>query len=135
MKKIIVVILVFFFANAVHGQDVKVIKFDELKNLIQSKNSEIKVINFWATWCAPCVKELPLFEKLEQQKISDVKIELVNLDFLEKLNNVKKFVLRKGITSEVFLLDETDYNSWIDKVDTSWGGAIPATLFIKNLRE
>ncbi|HEY9047820.1 MAG TPA: TlpA disulfide reductase family protein [Ohtaekwangia sp.] len=98
---------------------------------MQTKTNEIQVINFWATWCAPCVKELPLFEQLRtDNKKGDVKITLINLDFADKVNKVNAFLVKKKIQSSVLLLDEIDYNTWIDKVDQSWGGAIPATLII-----
>lgn len=119
----------FFCACEVHAQQVEVVKFDRLQNIIDSKADKIQVINFWATWCAPCVKELPLFEKLNAEK-KDVKVTLINLDFADKEKRVESFLSKKKMTTEVLLLDEIDYNTWIDKVDQSWGGAIPATLVI-----
>jgi thiol-disulfide isomerase/thioredoxin len=113
------------------AQAVSVKKIDHLEKVLNSSPAEILVINFWATWCAPCVKELPLFDSLATRKDARIKIVLVNLDFADKVDKVEAFVTRKKILSEVFLLDEVDYNSWIDKVDPSWQGAIPATL-IKN---
>ena len=110
----------------------RVIKFDELSALITKKSDKIQVINFWATWCAPCVKELPLFQKLEDRSDPKIEITLVNLDYSDKVAKVNSFVNKKKITSEVLLLDEVDYNAWIDRVDKSWGGGIPATLFINS---
>lgn len=127
MRKIALVVFVFFGAWQVRAQQVEVVKFDRLQNIIDSKTDKIQVINFWATWCAPCVKELPLFEKLNADK-NDVKVTLINLDFADKEKKVESFLVKKK--TEVLLLDEIDYNTWIDKVDQSWGGAIPATLII-----
>lgn len=112
------------------SQSVTVVKFDQLENLMHSKSEKIQVINFWATWCAPCVKELPLFEQVNATHSDKVKVTLINLDYADLLNKVKGFVNRKKIKSEVLLLDEVDYNSWIDRVDPAWEGAIPATLVI-----
>lgn len=117
---------VFYLSQA---QVKAVIKFNQLEKIMAPKTDSIVVINFWATWCAPCVKELPLFEKFQQENPS-IKVTLINLDFADKIEKVKTFVTRKKMLSEVYLLDEIDYNSWIDKVDKSWGGAIPATLII-----
>jgi len=114
------------------GQDV--IKFDELRSLIHSRNDTTYVINFWATWCGPCVEELPHFERL-RQKFTDrpVRIVLVSLDFKSQLETrVKPFVEKKGLRSTIFLLDETDANSYIDQVSNQWSGAIPATLIINS---
>lgn len=112
------------------AQQAEVVKFGRLEKLITSKSDKIQVINFWATWCAPCVKELPYFENLEQKNDPSVKVTLINLDYADKAGKVNAFISKKKITSDVLLLDEIDYNSWIDKVDPSWNGAIPATLVI-----
>jgi thiol-disulfide isomerase/thioredoxin len=91
------------------------------------------VINFWATWCAPCVKELPYFEQLrEGNEMKPFKMILVSLDFKSKLEGVKSLIAKKGIESEVVLLADGRASEWIDLVDSTWSGAIPATLVIKN---
>jgi thiol-disulfide isomerase/thioredoxin len=115
---------------ALIAQEIPVIKVKELEEIIADKEKKILVVNFWATWCAPCVKELPYFEAVHQKNDQQTKVVLVNLDFADKIEKVKSFVNRKKIQAPVLLLDEIDYNSWIDKVDTSWQGAIPATLII-----
>lgn len=108
----------------------EVIKFDRLEALIKEKDDKVKVINFWATWCGPCIKELPYFEAARSTYGNDIAVHLISLDFADQLEKVHKFMERKDIRSNVYLLDEIDYNSWIDKVDESWSGAIPATLII-----
>ena len=112
------------------AQQAEVIKFDKLRSLLDEEGDKVHVINFWATWCAPCVKELPLFEALNAKKDPNIKVTLVSLDFADEINKVNSFISKRKIKSSVLLLDEIDYNSWIDRVEKSWGGAIPATLFI-----
>ena len=111
------------------GQEVPVIKLKGLQEILEKKDHEILIVNFWATWCAPCVAELPLLEKLGEEK-KDIAVYLINLDFVDKIARVKSFIKRKNMKNPVMLLDEIDYNSWINKVDNSWSGAIPATLVI-----
>jgi thiol-disulfide isomerase/thioredoxin len=96
-----------------------------------TKSNQIQVINFWATWCGPCIKELPLIEKIGQER-DDVRVTLVSLDLDLDANPEKvfKFVERKGIKSNVLILDEKDPNSWIDKIDKEWSGSLPATIVI-----
>jgi thiol-disulfide isomerase/thioredoxin len=130
MLRILLLILVLAAAAPVSAQKAEVVKFDRLQELLDTKSDKILVINFWATWCAPCVHELPYFQRLEDRKDPSVQITLVNLDYADKLEKVNAFLEKKKITSKVLLLDEIDYNAWIDRVDPSWGGAIPATLFI-----
>ncbi len=130
MNKLLLIILITVSIHEAHAQQIRVIKFPELQQIIATSSSSIQVINFWATWCAPCVKELPLFEKLNAENRESIKITLINLDFADKLDRVKAFVDRKKMKADILLLDEIDYNQWIDKVDKHWGGAIPATLVI-----
>ena len=111
------------------AQKVEVIKFQRLEELMTTRSEKIQVINFWATWCGPCVQELPSFQGLHVHDPS-VEVTLVNLDYADQLNKVKSFVAKRKITARVLLLDDIDYDSWIDRVDPAWGGAIPATLFV-----
>lgn len=100
-------------------------------DIIHAPSDKVKVINFWATWCAPCVKELPLFERLNNER-PDVKVILVSMDLDLDPNpeKVYMFITRKNIKSEVVLLNEPDPNSWINKVEKEWSGALPATIII-----
>ncbi|HTF18536.1 MAG TPA: TlpA disulfide reductase family protein [Chryseolinea sp.] len=123
-------LLIFIAGSAAMAQKAEVVKFDRVEKLLTTKSDKIQVINFWATWCAPCVHELPYFQNLEARQDPSVEITLINLDYADKLNKVHAFLVKKKITSNVLLLDEIDYNTWIDRVDPSWEGAIPATLFI-----
>ena len=131
MNKLLIIIFLVLSIHQIQAQEIRVIKFAELQEIISSNSSSpIQIINFWATWCAPCVKELPLFEKLNAENNESIKITLINLDFADKLDKVRSFVDRKKMKSQILLLDEIDYDQWIDKVDKHWGGAIPATLVI-----
>lgn len=108
------------------AQDIKVIKFNDLTLEMEQSNKEIKLINFWATWCKPCIEEIPVLEG----KNGELEVLLVSLDFASQKELVNQFVKRKEIQSRVVLLDESDYDSWIGKIDSTWSGAIPATLII-----
>lgn len=96
-----------------------------------SNEDTLYVVNFWATWCAPCVQELPEFTALEEKyKSLPVKILLVSLDFKETAPKIPLFIKRKKLTPEVAWLNETNANKFIPKIDDRWQGSIPATLLI-----
>jgi thiol-disulfide isomerase/thioredoxin len=122
------------FIGSANGQEVKVVKIDELISLLEKDNDSLLVVNFWATWCKPCVKELPCFYDLNrEQKTSAVRVLLVSLDFKRNLNSTLiPFLNKRGDGPQTWLLDETDYDSWINRIDQKWSGSIPATIFINN---
>ncbi len=105
------------------------VDYEGLETYLENSNASVHVVNFWATWCKPCVKELPHFEELgAMYKEQDVKVILVSLDFPDQMERLTKFIKKKNIRSEVVFLDDADANGWIPKVDPSWSGAIPATI-------
>jgi thiol-disulfide isomerase/thioredoxin len=120
----------------VAGQTVEAINAEELVSLTAQEGDTTYVINFWATWCSPCVKEIGYFEKLHQEyKNQTLKVILVSLDFPNQLDRrVIPFLEEKGISADVKIMTDTDYNAWIDRVDPSWSGAIPATLIYQGDR-
>ena len=132
MKTRLLIFTIFVFGS-LHSiaQSSKLVKIGFIKDMIEKKSDKIQVINFWATWCAPCIKEMPLFEKLHETR-SDVKVSLVSVDLNLDPNPTKvhKFVERKKLKSTVYILDERDANVWIDIIEKKWEGAIPATLIV-----
>lgn len=126
--------LIFSFSISSYSQKVKLLNIDQLNERIKNGKDSTYVVNFWATWCAPCIKELPHFEKLSSEyKSEKLAVLLISVDFKSKLNSsVIPFVKRKNLKSEVFLLNESSPQEYIDRIDPSWSGSIPATIFIKN---
>lgn len=130
MKFIIMICLL--LPISVFAQKVPLLTVDQINQRVANGKDTVYVINFWATWCAPCIEELPYFEQFSgTMKQQPVKVLLVSLDFKSKLEtSVKPFVKRMKLASEVFLLDEKSQQVYIDKIDKNWSGAIPATLFL-----
>ena len=130
-KFLLAIVLLLSVHAASRGQQAELITLEKLQGMITSKGETVQIFNFWATWCAPCVKELPLFEKLNQDR-KDISITLVSMDFdLDPSpEKVHKFVARKNIQSRVVILNATDPNTWIDKIDKNWSGALPTTLIV-----
>lgn len=121
------------------AEDLKfpVYDFEEFEPLLHMDGDTTYVINFWATWCKPCIGELPHFERVNaEQKEHNVKVILVNLDMPNLWKaKVEPFVETHQIKSEVVILDDPNLNEWLPKVSDKWGGGIPATLiYNKNKR-
>lgn len=131
MHKILIFVGLFLMIRIATAQEIPLIKIADLERILQEKSEKVKVINFWATWCKPCVAEMPQFEALKANKeFQNVEILLVSVDFAQDIEKVKRFITKKQLKNKVVLLNETDANSWIDRVEPTWGGAIPATLLI-----
>lgn len=107
-----------------------VYNFQQLEELLLIEDEAIHIVNFWATWCAPCIKELPYFEALaEKYKADNVTLLLVSLDFPRQYETkLMPFIKEKQLKAQVVALNDLDMNTWIPAIDSTWSGAIPATL-------
>lgn len=125
------------FAQNGACQNVPVIGLNQLEERLNQGADTTFVVNFWATWCGPCVKELPLFEALGSDNPNKkFKVLLVSLDFVTQLESrVIPFVQEKNLQSEVLLMDEDKPNKWIPRVSEKWTGALPATLFVNSQKK
>ena len=127
----LVIVLFLIFQNS-FAQNVPVLKITDLKNRFENNSDTTYIVNFWATWCSPCVKELPDFDSISKVYMNTkVKVLLVTMDFKEDLKSkVIPFIIAKNLYSEVLLLDEVNGNYFIPKISDAWSGAIPATLIL-----
>lgn len=116
--------------NEVQKADLEILDFNGLEKYLSTITDKTYIVNFWATWCAPCIKELPYFEDLNKNYSSkNVEVILVSLDFPHVYETkLKPFIDKNNLQSKVLVLNDMDSNTWIPKVDESWSGAIPATL-------
>ena len=114
----------------------KAVQYEELTTVFGQNNDVLYVVNFWATWCGPCVEELPEFMEVNAEYANDPKFKmiLVSLDNVKELEKtVKPFIAKHNIATDVYLLDDNKrMNMWIPAFDPAWTGAIPATVFYKN---
>ena len=148
LKWITYIVLVLLFTNCRRGRtvaldaaevykskgvEIPVYDFESFNPLLNIDDGKTRVINFWATWCKPCVAELPYFELINSRYPDDeVEVILVSLDLPKHVESkLIPFVKKQKIESKVVLLDDPDGNSWIPKVNNSWSGAIPATIIYK----
>ena len=132
MSRVLLLTAAAWWFTGAAAQQIREIDREGIVQLSRLSNDTTYVINFWATWCSPCVKEIGYFETLHRKYAGDkVQVVLVSLDFPNQVNRrVIPFLEEKKITAPVRLVTELDYNSWIDQVDPAWSGALPATLIL-----
>ena len=133
MTRILLILALFLSVPLLKGQAYTEIDRAGLLDLTGRNNDTTYVINFWATWCSPCVKEIGYFEEVHQSFSGEkLRVVLVSLDFpRQAATRLPSFLQEKGITAPVSLMTDHKYNEWIDRVDPSWSGAIPATLIYR----
>lgn len=131
IKRLVAVVFLISVSGLLMAQEIKPIKLDELQGKIDAKATQVRVVNFWASWCGPCVKEMPYFQGLSDSGKAEV--ILVSLDFPEDIAKAQRLLEKKGIKIPgTYLLDEKNYDRYITAINAKWSGAIPATLFVDN---
>jgi thiol-disulfide isomerase/thioredoxin len=133
MKKILTIVGVLFFLTEINAQTIPKWKVTVLEEYINKSETPV-IINFWATYCIPCIKELPYFEELvKKYEDKGVKLLLVSLDFKEAYpEKIKKFSAKMKFSSSIVWLNETNADYFCPKVDSKWSGVMPASLFVNN---
>ena len=130
-KLLLLTLFSFFLIINIQAQDVKLITLNQLESRFKQGKDTIYVVNFWATWCKPCVNELPEFEKFKSgNQGKPIKVILVSTDLKSKLESrVEPFVKAHHLTGEVYLLNEAP-SSYTEKISADWSGALPGTLIV-----
>ncbi len=133
VKKLGILLLLVITTAFIGEKSVPLTKIDSLLQRIENGKDTTFVVNFWATWCGPCVEELHYFTEMDSlYKKSKLKVILVSMDFKKEISTkLIPFIKKRNINTEVLFLDETNDNEWMPKVNIEWQGNIPATL-IKN---
>jgi thiol-disulfide isomerase/thioredoxin len=135
MKRLIFIFCFFFIVTIVIGQSdqIRKVKIGDIVAMIDTSACPL-VINFWASWCQPCIHEITWFEKnILPLQSKGVKLILVSLDAKQDyLNYISAFAAKKKYQSTIIWLDEVNAEMFCSKIDQTWDGSIPVTLMINN---
>ena len=136
MRVLIIALFVFFTGQEVNAQakqQVDLYTLEQFQTRVLHENDTLYVVNFWATWCMPCIKELPHFKELSEEYAGrPVKFILMSLDAKDNLEQTNAFIQKKKINIETHLFSAGDPNVWINALEPSWEGSIPATFLYQN---
>lgn len=136
MKKCIVIswllLLGYCTANA-QLPTIQRVKIGDIVRIIDSSKQPL-IVSFWASWCSPCIHEIPWFEKnVAEYKDKGVKMLLVSIDFpWDYPKNLQKFIMQNNYQSQVVWLEDMKAAEYCPKIDSTWHGTIPVSLFVNN---
>ena len=133
MRKNFLLVMSLLISGFIFSQEIKSVKITELEKIIAESKTAL-IVNFWATWCKPCIEEIPYFlEEVKDHRKDSLTILLVSLDFKEAFPaGIADVAKKRKFKAPIVWLNETNADYFCPKVDTKWSGAIPATLFINN---
>ncbi len=127
------------FSMAAEAQTIKSVRITDVEKIIAESKTPL-IVNMWATWCQPCIEEIPYFitevnkyNGTVKNAADSVQLLLVSLDFNYAYpDKIASFIKKRNFTAPVVWLDETNADYFCPKIDQKWSGAIPATLFVNN---
>lgn len=130
MKRMLILCLLLGVYAWSTAQNLQKWKGSDIQQLLVNTNKEIVVMNVWATFCKPCVEEIPHFMNLAKTHSDKVELILMSVDASEMFpNKLRRFIKKKRFQSATLgWLNETDANYFCPLLDSRWEGSIPATL-------
>ncbi len=131
LRKTLFLFIAVIAVNTAFSQTIPKWKVADLEQYIKTVDKPT-VINFWATFCKPCIEEMPYFQEMQKKyKSKGLELILVNLDVSAAYPKlIKAFAVKRKITAPIVFLDETNADLFCPVVDEKWSGAIPATLLL-----
>ncbi|MBD2703191.1 redoxin domain-containing protein [Spirosoma sp. BT702] len=105
---------------------------DSLKILLKNDSDKVRLVNVWATWCGPCVTELPEFVNMNRMyRNREFEFITLSADVPDKKDKALATLKRLQVSSKNYLFNSTDKYKLIETLDPKWQGALPYTLLIE----
>ena len=130
MKKLFLITMILLTACSKHDIDLKIINAGDLFTQVRThQDSDVVLINFWATTCGPCIEEFPMIVDLSNQyREKNLAVYFVSADWEDMTKEVISFLSSQGVSGISFLKEEGNDNDFINAIDENWSGAIPFTI-------
>ena len=136
MKLFLLILTVFIFTRVSLSQDIqKLSSVSQLDSIKSVSKGYVTLVNFWATWCKPCVQEFPeLIRLYNDYKNNQFRIIFVSLDAPGEINTkVKPFLAENQVDFTTYFSDFVNSDDLMNYFDSNWDGAIPTTfIYDKN---
>ncbi len=136
IRKGILAVVCILSLNFAKSQSYTEKSFSQMEEFLQNNQDTLYIINFWATWCKPCLEELPAFEAINKN-LSDYKIRIILVSLDTEANRKKSlepFLAEHKLQNEIWVFPDKKPSDWIDKINPVWQGSIPGTLFLNNTK-
>jgi len=104
---------------------------DGLKTLLEQQQGQVLIVNLWATWCAPCIREIPELMELELELASQgVRLIAVNMDDPADQERVREFVADHFSNLYTYQRSEFDMDTLVSVIDPAWNEILPTTYLV-----
>lgn len=104
--KTLPLLLLLLLPSAAMSQDIHKADVQDFKNIVESSKGKVLIVNFWATWCAPCIKEFPGLMNLRRE-FSEDELTIVGISLDYSLRPVENFVKLNKVNFPILLDDES----------------------------
>lgn len=108
------------------------VSLTDLKEIVANPSEKLRLINVWATWCAPCRLEYPEFVLIQRMfGARDFEFISISADKLDKKDNALGFLKSKHSALTNLIAESDDKYALIETIDPEWNGALPYTILIE----
>lgn len=112
--------------------EVNMIDVTGIKKLVKNDSDKLRLINFWATWCAPCVAEFPVLININRNfRKRQFEMITISMDNQDKSKDVLNFLKKSHASTKNYHYNSDSKYELIEAVDKEWPGSLPYTMIVK----
>lgn len=105
---------------------------EALKTLRKNDTNKLRLINLWATWCGPCLGEIPELVTINRMyRHRGLELIMVSADAHEQKDTVLKFLKKHQASSKNLLFNTTDRDKLAEAIGEQWNGSLPYTILVR----